>query len=84
VSEEEETPNVSEEEESPAGVEEAEEPLPTSPLSHPMNPPPTVTPGSKVRLNAHSTCAQESSLHTYRIENGYKITLSQYNIFITE
>jgi hypothetical protein len=33
-----------------------------------------VTPGSKVKLNAHSMCVQESSLHTYRAENGYRIT----------
>jgi hypothetical protein len=32
-----------------------------------------VTPGSKVKLNAHSMCVQESSLHTYRAENGYRI-----------
>jgi hypothetical protein len=33
-----------------------------------------VIPGSKAKLNAHSMCAQESSLHTYHIENGYRIT----------
>jgi hypothetical protein len=33
-----------------------------------------VTPGFKAKLNAHSICAQESSLHTYRTENGYRIT----------
>jgi hypothetical protein len=33
-------------------------------------------------LNAHSMCAKESSLHTYRIENGYRITnVTIYNIF---
>jgi hypothetical protein len=34
----------------------------------------SVTPGFKAKLNDHSMCAQESSLCTYRIENGYKIT----------
>jgi hypothetical protein len=34
----------------------------------------TVTPGFKVESNAHSMCAQESSLHTYHTENGYRIT----------
>jgi hypothetical protein len=34
----------------------------------------SVTSGFKVKLNAHSMCAQDSSLHTYRIKNGYKIT----------
>jgi hypothetical protein len=29
---------------------------------------------SRPKPNAHSMCAQESSLHTYRIENKYKIT----------
>jgi hypothetical protein len=33
-----------------------------------------VTPGFKAKSNAHSMCAQESSLHTYRIENRYRIT----------
>jgi hypothetical protein len=33
-----------------------------------------VTPGFKAKPNAHSMCAQETSLHTYRIENGYRIT----------
>jgi hypothetical protein len=28
----------------------------------------------KPKLNAHSMCAQESSLHTYHTENGYRIT----------
>jgi hypothetical protein len=28
----------------------------------------------KPKPNAHSMCAQESSLHTYRTENGYRIT----------
>jgi hypothetical protein len=36
----------------------------------------------KPKLNAHSICAQESSLHTYHIENGYRITnVTIYNIF---
>jgi hypothetical protein len=30
-----------------------------------------VTPGFKDKPNAHSLCAQESSLHTYHTENGY-------------
>jgi hypothetical protein len=34
-------------------------------LSHPV---------FKPKPNAHSMCAQESSLHTYRTENGYRIT----------
>jgi hypothetical protein len=33
-----------------------------------------VTPGSKAKPSAHSMCAQESSLHTYRTENRYRIT----------
>jgi hypothetical protein len=33
-----------------------------------------VTPGFKAKPNAHSMCAQESSFHTYHIENGYRIT----------
>jgi hypothetical protein len=33
-----------------------------------------LSPGFKAKLNANSMCAQESSLHTYRIENGYRIT----------
>jgi hypothetical protein len=41
-----------------------------------------VTPGFVAKLNGHSTCAQESSLHTYRTENGYRITnVTIYNIF---
>jgi hypothetical protein len=28
----------------------------------------------KPKLNAHSMCAQESGLHTYRTDNGYRIT----------
>jgi hypothetical protein len=35
---------------------------------------PTVAPGSKAKPNAHSLCAQELSLHTYHIENGYRRT----------
>jgi hypothetical protein len=33
-----------------------------------------VTPGFKAKSNAQIMCVQESSLHTYRTENGYKIT----------
>jgi hypothetical protein len=33
-----------------------------------------VTPSSKAKPNAYSMCAQESNLHTYRRENGYRIT----------
>jgi hypothetical protein len=41
-----------------------------------------VTPSFKAKLNAHSMCAQESSLHTYHIENGYRITsVTIYNIY---
>jgi hypothetical protein len=36
----------------------------------------------KPKLNAHSICAQKSSLHTYRTENGYRITnVTIYSIF---
>jgi hypothetical protein len=39
-------------------------------------------PSFKAKPNAHSMCAQGSSLHTYRIENGYKITnVTIYNIY---
>jgi hypothetical protein len=32
-------------------------------------------------MNAHSMCAQESSLHTYHTKNGYRITnVRIYNI----
>jgi hypothetical protein len=42
----------------------------------------SVTPGFKAKLNAHSMCAQESSLHTYRTENGYKIiNVTIYNMY---
>jgi hypothetical protein len=42
-------------------------------LSHPV---------FKPKLNVYSMCAQELSLHTYRIENGYRITnVIIYNIF---
>jgi hypothetical protein len=42
----------------------------------------SVTPGFNAKLNAHSMCAQESSLHTYRIKNGYIITnVTIYNIY---
>jgi hypothetical protein len=41
-----------------------------------------ITPGFKAKPNAHSLCAQESSLHTYHTENGYRITnITIYNIF---
>jgi hypothetical protein len=33
-----------------------------------------VTPGFKAKPNAHSMCVQKSSFHTYRTENGYRIT----------
>jgi hypothetical protein len=33
-----------------------------------------VTPDFNAKPNAHSMCTQKSSLHTYRIENGYRIT----------
>jgi hypothetical protein len=33
----------------------------------------SVTPGFNAKLNAHSMCAQESSFHTYRTENKYRI-----------
>jgi hypothetical protein len=33
-----------------------------------------VTPSFKAKPNAHSMCAQESSLHIYHTEYGYKIT----------
>jgi hypothetical protein len=62
----------------PWGRLEAESPLPTrcredflggvlhhGPLSHPV---------FKRKTNAHSMCAQESGLHTYHTENGYRIT----------
>jgi hypothetical protein len=35
-----------------------------------------VTPGFKVKLNAHNMCVDRSSLHTYRTEN--KIQNNQY------
>jgi hypothetical protein len=36
----------------------------------------------KTKLNAHSMCAQESSLLIYRTKNGYRITnVTIYNIF---
>jgi hypothetical protein len=43
-----------------------------------------VTPSSKAKLSAHSMCAQESSLHTYRTENGYRITNVTIELFIIE
>jgi hypothetical protein len=33
-----------------------------------------VTSDFKAKLNSHSMCAQESSLHTYRTKNEYRIT----------
>jgi hypothetical protein len=33
-----------------------------------------VTLGFKAKVNAHSMCAQESSLYAYYSENGYRIT----------
>jgi hypothetical protein len=42
------------------------------------------TPGLKAKPTAHSMCVQESSLHIYRIENGYKITnVTIYSIYYT-
>jgi hypothetical protein len=42
----------------------------------------SVTPVYKARPNAHSMWAQESSLHTYRTENGYGIiSITIYNIY---
>jgi hypothetical protein len=43
----------------------AREAMAVSPMSHPV---------FKPKPNTHSMCAQESSLHTYRIENGDRIT----------
>jgi hypothetical protein len=41
-----------------------------------------ITPGFKAKPNAHSMCAQESSLHTYHTKNGYRITnVTIYNIY---
>jgi hypothetical protein len=41
-----------------------------------------VTLGFKVKLNAHSMCAHESSLYIHRTENGYRITnVTIYNIY---
>jgi hypothetical protein len=41
-----------------------------------------VTPCFKAKLNAHSMCAQESSLHTYRTEIRYRITnVTIYSIY---
>jgi hypothetical protein len=41
-----------------------------------------VTPGFKVKLNAHSMCVQESSLHTYRTGNRYRtINVTIYSIY---
>jgi hypothetical protein len=43
---------------------------------------PDVTSGFKAEPNAHSMCAQGSSLHTYHTENGYRITsVTIYNIY---
>jgi hypothetical protein len=41
-----------------------------------------VTLDFKDKLNTHSMCAQESSLHTYHTENGYRIiNVTIYNIY---
>jgi hypothetical protein len=41
-----------------------------------------VRPDFKAKPNVHSMCAQTSSLHTYCIENGYKITnVTIYSIY---
>jgi hypothetical protein len=41
-----------------------------------------VTPDFLPKSNAHSMCDQESILHTYHTENGYKITnVIIYNTF---
>jgi hypothetical protein len=42
------------------------------PAPHPVSV--SVTLGFNVKLNAHSMCTHESSLHTYRTKNGYIIT----------
>jgi hypothetical protein len=42
----------------------------------------SVTPGLKAKPNAHSICAQESSLHTYHTKNGYRISnVTIYSIY---
>jgi hypothetical protein len=42
----------------------------------------SVTPDFKAKSNVHSMCAQKSSFHTYRIENGYIITnITIYSIY---
>jgi hypothetical protein len=42
----------------------------------------SVTPGFKAKPNAYSMRAQESSLHIYRTENGYRTTnITIYNIY---
>jgi hypothetical protein len=42
----------------------------------------SVTPGFMAKPNAQSVCVQESSLHTYHTENGYRITNAIiYNIY---
>jgi hypothetical protein len=42
----------------------------------------SITPGFKAKPNAHSMCAHESSLHTHRIKNGYRITnVTIYSIY---
>jgi hypothetical protein len=44
----------------------------------------SVTPNFKVKSNAHSMCAQESSLHTYRTKNGFRImNVTIYSIYYT-
>jgi hypothetical protein len=34
----------------------------------------SIIPGFKTQMSTHSMCAQESSLHIYHSENGYRIT----------
>jgi hypothetical protein len=41
-----------------------------------------VIPSFKAKLNSHSMCALESSLHTHRIENRYRITNVTNILFI--
>jgi hypothetical protein len=43
-----------------------------------------ITPGFKAKPTVDSMCAHESSFHTYRTENGYRITnVTIYNIYYT-
>jgi hypothetical protein len=56
----------------------------TSSLCRVSSPLCTATSDFKTKPNAHSMCAQESSFHTYRIENGYRITNDTiYNNYYT-